>query len=336
MQASQAAEHTGNLGRTNLRSRSRRALIVSLGMIGTAIALWIGASLFIAYQVSHPPFLGSADGNVFIASAAARETHAGIASDPKAECGADYSNVKIDYGHGRSIAGWLVPAQRGSAIVLLPAAGASRRAMLPYLKFLHAADFSVLMLDSPDYASGSVKWGWDGREVAAGAAEFLERKGYRRVAALGVSEGAAAFLMAQAEMPRFTAIISDSSFADLRSMLRRSPSIGALNPAFLNMVMWELGLVIGRAPAGVSPLASVRKLGRCSLMVIQNRGDPIVPQASGKAIYDNAIASDRELWLAPSNGHGDAIFEAPEQYSKRVLDFLGVSLSGAPAVIPQA
>ncbi len=329
MQASQAAEQTGNVGRAHARSRSRRALIVSLAMIGTAIGLWIGASLFITYQISHPPFLGSADGNVFIASAVARETHAEIASDPRAECGADYQNVSIEYGKGRFAAGWLVPAQRASAIVLLPAAGASRRAMLAYLKFLHGADFSVLMLDSPDYHSGAVKWGWDGRELAASAAAFLKRKGYRRVAALGVSEGAAALLMAQADAPRFTAIISDSSFADLPSMLKRSPSIGGLHPAFLNMVMWELGIVIGRDPGEISPVSAVRRLGRCSLMVIQNRSDPIVAQASGRSIYDQAAASDRELWLAPSNGHGDAIYEAPEQYAKRVLDFLGVSLSGA-------
>lgn len=336
MQVLQAAEQTGNIERAHPRARSRRALIVSLGMIGTAIVLWAGASVFITYQISHPPFLGSADGNVFIASPMARQTHARIAPDPRSECGADYENVKIAYGNGRSAAGWFVPAQRASAILLLPAAGASRRAMLPYLKFLHGADFTVLMLDSPDYPSGAVKWGWDGRELAARAAEFLSNKGYRRVAALGVSEGAAAVLMAQADAPLFTAIISDSSFAELPSMLKRSPSIGGLNPAFLNTVMWELGIVLGRDPGQVSPASAVPKLGRCSLMVIQNRGDPIVPRASGKAVYDNAPASDRELWIAPSNGHGDAIYEAPEQYAKRVLDFLGVSLSGAPAAIPQA
>lgn len=336
MEASQAAPHTRNLERSHPRARSRRALIVSIAMIGTAILIWIGASLFITWRISYPPFLGTADGNILIASQVARDNHAAIASDPKAECGADYQDVDIAFGKGLSAAGWLVPARRASAILLIPAAGASRRAMLPYLKFLHGADFSVLMLDSPDYPSHAVKWGWDGRKLAASAAAFLKSKGYRRVAALGISEGAAAALMAQADAPLFTAIVSDSSFADLSSMLKRSPSIGGLNPAFLTTVMLELGTVIGRPPGEISPASAARKLGRCSLMVIQNRGDPIVAQSSGRIIYENAVTSDREFWLAPSDGHGDAIYEAPEQYAKRVLDFLGGSLSGAAAAIPEA
>jgi len=40
--------------------------------------------------------------------------------------------------------------------------------------------------------------------------------------------------MAQAEQPVFTAIIADSSYANLKQLFMRSPSMLRLNPAFLD------------------------------------------------------------------------------------------------------
>jgi fermentation-respiration switch protein FrsA (DUF1100 family) len=68
-------------------------------------------------------------------------------------------------------------------------------------------------------------------------------------------------------------------------------------------------------------------------MVIQDRGDPITPLADGRAIYSRADSHiDRELWIAPTDGHGDAIYEVPDEYQKRVLDFFTKNLSNASII----
>src|SRR5262249_42837654 len=162
---------------------------------------------------------------------------------------------------------WFVPATMPSAVLLVPASGASKRAMLPYLKFLHTAGFPALIVDSPDFLPGRAGWGWSGHALVRNAAKTLRSKGYTKVAALGISEGAAPSLMAQAESPdTFDAIVADSSFAAVGEMLRNYPSLAGLNPAFLRTIMWELSRALGRDVDEISPQLAATRLGaNCAL-----------------------------------------------------------------------
>lgn len=329
MTMTQLSEETANPAQA--RRRSRRALMVSIAMIGTAVVLWIGAASFLTYEILHPPFAASGEGDVILASDQARAAHARVGTDPKSECGAAYEEVRVEYGGGKSVGGWFVPAGHSAAIVLVPPSGASRRTMLPYLGFLHAAGFAVLIVDSPEHGASHSGWGWETRGVVTAAAAMLRRRGYTHPAALGVSEGAAAALLAQARGANLEAIVADSSYANLGAIFRANPTLADLNPAFLNTVMWELGLMLGQPPDAISPELAAGKIGNCALMVIQNRGDPVTPIAQGQAIFARANLANREIWVAPSDGHGDAIYEVPDEYRARVLAFLRKNLADASA-----
>jgi fermentation-respiration switch protein FrsA (DUF1100 family) len=305
------------------RRLARRAIAIPIALIGTAVMLWIGAASFVTWHLIHPPFLESPLGDVFVASVKARAS-AQLGSDPKAYCDAVYEEVPV-----ANRDAWLVPANGKSAVLLVAPLGASKRAMLPYLKFLHAANFPVLMIDSPDLETGRAGWGWTGREVVLSAVAALKQRGFTKVGAVGISEGAAAAIFAQSDGTHLDAIVSDSSFANLGAMLRHDPSLAGLNPAFLATVMWEFGLTLGKNPDAVSPESAAAKIGSCALMVIQDRGDPITPASDGRAIYTRASSIDRQLWIAPTEGHGDAIYAAPDEYPKRVLDFLARNLAGS-------
>jgi len=286
--------------------------------------LWIGAASFVTWHLIDPPFLQNPLGDVFVASERTRAS-AQLGSDPKAYCDAAYEEVKV-----ANRDAWLVAANGESAVILIPPSGASKRAMLPYLRFLHAANFPVLMIDSPDFGTGRAGWGWTGREVIASAVAALRQKGFTKVGAIGISEGAAAAILAQSEGAHLDAIVSDSAFANLGAMLRRNPSLAGLNPAFLATVMREFGLTLRTNPDAVSPETAAAKIGNCALMVIQDRGDPIALVSDGKAIYSRATSSiDRELWITPTDGHGDAIYAVPDEYAKRVIDFLTRNLAGS-------
>jgi pimeloyl-ACP methyl ester carboxylesterase len=309
------------------RKRSRRALAVSIAMIGTAVALWLGAASFLTYEILHPPFSASADGDVIVAGDAAKTARKKLRGDPQAQCGAAYEEVRIGYGGGKSAGGWLVPAGNSAAIVLAPPSGASRRAMLPYVQFLHDGGYTAILIDNPEHGSSS--WGLGMRAVVASAAAMLRAKGYAQVAALGVSEGAAAVILAQAGGAGLNAIVADSSYANLGSIFRANPTLSGLNPAFLYTVMWELGLALGQSPDAISPEAAAGQLGDCALMLIQNGGDPVTPKAQGEAVFAHANAANREIWIAASDGHGDAIYQAPGEYRARVLAFLAKNMASA-------
>jgi pimeloyl-ACP methyl ester carboxylesterase len=313
-------------------SFSKRATLIPLALVGLGVVLWLGAATFITYHLLHPPFLDGGRGDVFIASG-----NVPLGDDPKACCAAPFEDLRITDDDGVTVDAWFVPGTLPSAVLLVPASGASKHAMLPYLKFLHPVGLPVLMIDSPDFVRGRDGWGWGTRASVRSAAATLRKKGYANIAALGVSEGAASALMVQAAAPdTFNAIVADSSFTTLGAMLRRYPSLAGLNPAFLETTMWELGLALGRNVEDISPVASASKLGRCALLVIQNDKDPLTPESDGRKILDaDPDAATRGIYLARSDGHGDAIYADPAAYEKKVREFLAPSLPGALGIAPR-
>ncbi len=238
----------------------------------------------------------------------------------------DAGTVEDDAGRHRQItaAGWYFPGKRREVVVIIPAAGGSEDQLIPYVKFLHEAGYTVVASYSANNPSFGINWGMLKRKFALATARTLLQDGFEKIAVLGISEGAAGAIMAQAEQPVFMAIVADSSYANLAQLLRRSPSISRLNPAFASTVLWEAQWVFGRPLSKVSPVNDAANLGNCSLLVIQNRGDKITPLVDGKAIL-YAAGLNSEIWIAPSDGHGDAIYEAPAIYAEHVIKFLNTS-----------
>jgi pimeloyl-ACP methyl ester carboxylesterase len=305
-----------------------RAVLVPIALVGVAIVLWFGAATLVTYHILHPPFLDGSYGDIIFGS---EKERAGVElqTDPMACCQAAFDNLRIS-ADGVSVDAWFVPATLDSAILLVPPSGASKRAMLPYLKFLHSVGLPVLLIDSTDLARGRAGWGWSARGIVKGAVEVLRQKGFANIAALGVSEGAATALIVQGEHPdTFGAIIADSSFDDLGATLRRYPSLGGLNPAFLQTILWEVGFALGHSPDDISPKRSASHLGKCALLLVQNTKDPLIPESDAGAIVAARADSSSRIFLVESAGHGDAIYVNPQGYQKAVLDFLAHNLPGA-------
>ena len=312
-----------------------RAIVVPVALVGLGVVLWLGAATFISYHLLHPPFLDGGRGDVLVASENAR-ANASLARDPKSYCDAQFELVHVTDAAGTSVDAWFVPGTLPSAMLLIPAAGGSKRAMLPYLQFLHSVGLAVLLIDSPDFARARAGWAWGDRDMVHSAAATLRKRGFANVAALGISEGAAAALMVQAETPgTFNAIVADSSFTTLGAMLRRYPSLANLNPAFLETIMWALSRALGRNVEEISPLAAAAKLGHCALLVIQDDKDPITPESDGKQILlADGDVTTRDSYFARADGHGDALQVDPPLYQKAVLDFLARNLPGSSSGVP--
>ncbi|HVA76441.1 MAG TPA: hypothetical protein VNF27_01030 [Candidatus Binataceae bacterium] len=309
-----------------VKHHARRFGWIGSAMIGTAAILWLGGASIVAYRLAYPPFLEGGHTDVY-------GPHAPIAdalapADPRAAFGASFESVSIPVEDHPAVQGWFVAGQLPAAVLLMPAAGGDRRAMLPYMKFLHDAGYATLAIGSGDSPERGTRWGWREKDEVLAAADNLKHRGFANIAGLGVSEGAAAILLAQAERPVFSAIIADSAYRNLAAMFQRIPSIAGLNPAFSQTVIMEAGLFMGHSLWRIDPAKAARKLGPAALLVIQNRGDKIVTVADAKAIRDAAGRSSAELWIVASDGHGDAIYEDPDAYAARVTGFLRAHLQG--------
>jgi dipeptidyl aminopeptidase/acylaminoacyl peptidase len=293
---------------------------IGVAMIGTAAILWLAGSILVAYRLAYPPFIE--DGHTDVYGPRAPIADAAAPVNPLAAFGAQFQSVTIPVDDYPAVEGWFVAGKMPSAVLLMPAAGANRRAMLPYMKFLHAAGYQMLAIGSGDNPESGTGWGWRERAEVLAAADNLKRRGFANIAALGVSEGAAAILFAQAERPVFSAVVADSAYRNLAAMFRATPSIAGLNPAFSQTVMMEAGFLLGHSLWRIDPASAASKLAGAALLVIQNRGDKIVSVADAEAIRNAAQSSSAELWIVPTDGHGDAIFEDPDAYASRVTAFL--------------
>ena len=160
------------------RKLPARAILIPIALVAVAVVLWLGAATFVTYRILHPPFLDGGHGDVIVASEKAR-ANAQLGIDPKSYCDAPFEDLRITDDKGVSVDAWFVPGSLPSAVLLIPPSGASKRAMLLYLKFLHAAGLPVLMIDSSDFARGRAGWGWNERGIVRSAAETLRKKGYR-------------------------------------------------------------------------------------------------------------------------------------------------------------
>ncbi len=301
---------------------------IGTAMIGTVAILWLGGSSLVAYRLAYPPFIE--DGHTDVYGPHAPIADAAAPVNPLAALGAQFQSVTIPVDDYPPVEGWFVAGKLPMAVLLMPAAGGDRREMLPYMKFLHAAGYPMLAIGSGDNAKSGTGWGWRERAEVLAAADNLKRRGFANIAGIGISEGAAAILLAQAEHPVFSAIVADSAYRNLAAMFRATPSIAGLNPAFSQTVMMEAGLLMGHSLWRIDPASAARKLGGAALLVIQNRGDKIVSVADAQAIRDAAKSSGAELWIVPADGHGNAIFEAPDAYASRVTTFLSQHGMAAP------
>ena len=309
--------------------RRRRIFGIGAILLSVPIILWMGAALLVARSLMYPEFLRHGGHDIFgqhvpaFQRGSMTDIGAALGVEPeRLDCGV----VEEDGIRHRkvSVVGWYFPGKRREVVVILPSAATPETAMIPYAKFLLGAGYTVVAGYSANNPSYGISWGMLKRKFALATARTLRDDGFDKIAVLGLSEGAAGAIMAQAEHQVFTAIVADSSYANLARLFMRSPSISGLNPAFAGTVMWEAQLWFGRPLYKISPETDAGKLGTCSLLIIQNRDDKVTPVADGKAMLASA-GFNSQMWTVPSAGHGDAIYEDPNGYAARVIRFLDAS-----------
>jgi hypothetical protein len=313
------------------KRRPRRIFGIGAILLGVPILLWVGAGFFVARSLRYPDFLRRGGENAFgqhvpqFKRGSITDVGRAVGVEPeRLDCGVVEEDGIAH--HQVSVVGWYFPGKRREVVVIVPPAGAPETAMIPYVKFLLGAGYTVVAVYSANDPKYGINWGMLKRKFALATARTLMDDGFTKIAALGISEGAAGAIMAQAEQPVFTAIVADSSYANLEQLFMRSPSMSRLNPAFLRTVMWEARLWFGHPLDKISPATDAGNLGGGSLLIIQDRDDQMTPLSDGKAILD-AAGFNAQMWTVPSDGHGDAIFEDPAGYTSHVIKFLNASFS---------
>ena len=219
--------------------------------------------------------------------------------------------VNLPAANEKHLFAWFIPAAPGApALVVMHGWGGNAEMMLPLTAPLHAAGYSLLLVDARCHGRS------DGDTFASlprfaedieAALAWLRQQPGVDPAALGVighSVGAGAALLVAARQPDLCAVVSLAAFAHPAAMMRRWL-------ATLHIPYWPLGAyilayvqyVIGFRFGAIAPINTIARVA-CPVLLVHGLEDDTVPVAEAREIY-GARAGDAVELLLISGSHDD-------------------------------
>lgn len=241
-------------------------------------------------------------------------------------------SVRIPVG-GRSgeadadVHGWLKRGVQGGGTVLLVHSIRSNRVeMLSRASFLNAEGYGVLLIDLQ--AHGETP----GERITFGARESEDvetsvaylRKNFpsERIAAIGVSLGAAAIVLAKHAL-KLDAVVLESLHPTIEEAVenRLRLHLGEFGPALSPLLLSQLSFRLNLTPEELSPIARIGDLN-APLLLISGTDDRHTTVAETERLFA-AARQPKALWIVPGGGHFNMHAYAGKEYEDRILDFLG-------------
>ncbi len=237
-------------------------------------------------------------------------------------------------GGDASIAAWFMPATSDRAIIFVHGKDSCRSCefrgqALYFANALHVRGFNVLMLDLRGHGQSSnahVTFGLREKNDVLGAVDWLRELGFKsgKIGVLGISLGSASAIYATAEEPAIGAIVIDSGYADIYSVVRSNAE--RMGGAPMNIV--PAAEVVMKALTGedvltAAPINQITRIAPRPIMVIHGGADRLVPLDQAKR---NAAAAGVALWIIPNAQHAVTYPTAPREYERRVGEFFDNSL----------
>ncbi len=170
-------------------------------------------------------------------------------------------------------------------------------------------------------------------ELQAVIAFARKRIPHARIGLIGYSMGAVVSLLGAAGEPGVEALVLDSPFSDLRTLLIENVRRASGLPG--TPFVWLAGLMLrlrsGSRLSDCSPKAVLTSLEPRPLFFIHGGADDITSVNHSRRLYD-AYRGPREIWIVQGAPHTGAYFADRPLYVERVAGFfarhLGLDVSG--------
>ena len=242
--------------------------------------------------------------------------------------GLEYRDVAFTTRDGVELSAWFIPSDNGAAVVLKHGAGSSRTATIRHAGVLARHGYGVLMMDARGHGrSGGMGMdiGWYGNEDTTAAVTFLTRQGDvipTKIGVVGLSMGGEEAIGAAGVDPRIRAVVAEGATGrtaadnddirpeDFASALERGPD-------------WVTdGLTDLLTPT--SPPASLRRSVAASidtrflLIAAATVEKETLAATSMRSVDPQRVTT----WTVPGAAHVQGLVTAPEEWERRVVEFL--------------
>jgi fermentation-respiration switch protein FrsA (DUF1100 family) len=251
-----------------------------------------------------------------------------LAGGTPSDYGLPYETVSFPSYDGTILRGWFVPAVHPRATVIFCHGRAGSKAPdLIYVPQFRQHGFNVLLFDfrahgeSDGHQSSLVYYE---RQDLLSAIAYLRGRGIHDVGLMGFSMGAAVAVATAPLSEAVRAVIADSAFAELRTILvtylQQHGIPRPLASGLAALIIWAAGLRLGCHLADADPLRWVGRIAPRPLLLIHGGQDEGIPVSDAHRLYE-AASEPKELWVVPEAEHRCADKVCPHEYMTRVLSY---------------
>lgn len=234
--------------------------------------------------------------------------------------------VQIPLDTGSSVHGWLARGARGGGVVLLVHSIRSNRLeMLSRARFLNRQGYGVLLIDLQAHGETPGKritFGVRESEDVEAAVIFLRKTfPYERIAAIGVSLGAAAIVLAKHSL-KLDAVVLESLHPTIEEAIenRLRLHLGVYGPALLPLVLTQLSFYLDVPIDQLDPITRIGDLN-APLLLIAGSNDEHTKAPETERLF-SAARQPKDIWVVPGAGHFNMHSYAGREYEDHISDFL--------------
>ena len=248
--------------------------------------------------------------------------------DTPATYGAVYEDVSFDSYDGSRISGWLMPnAASDVTVVMAHGLFRSRYEIVERAVDLWKLGYGVLVYDLRRHGSSTGEFatiGYEERHDVVAAAEFARSRAPNgRIVLFGVSMGAAATLMAAAELGNVAAVVADSSFLSLEHTVYQHVGLTRIPVVpFAPILLWITALRMDFSPEDFDVQAAVRRI-QCPVLFIGGSKDIRMPiETVLDPLYEAAPNPLKQRLVIEGASHGQAYDTRPQDYVGAIDAFI--------------
>ena len=234
--------------------------------------------------------------------------------------------VQIPLNADSSVHGWLARGARGGGVVLLVHSIRSNRLeMLSRARFLNRHGYGVLLIDLQAHGETHGKritFGIrESADVEAAVAFLRKTFPSERIAAIGVSLGAAAIVLAKHPL-RLDAVVLESLHPTIEEAIenRLKLHLGEYGPTLLPLVLSQLAFYLDVPIDDLDPITRIGDLN-APLLLIAGSNDEHTKVPETERLFA-AARQPKDIWIVPGAGHFNMHSYAGREYEDHISDFL--------------
>ena len=258
-------------------------------------------------------------------------THVSRAELQTPHLGTPHENVTLTTSDGLHLEGWYIPSRNGAAVIAFP----GRKGPQAHARMLAENGYGVLLFDrrgegASDGDGNLLGWGGD-RDIDA-AVDFLKKRSDvdpGRIGGIGFSVGGELMLEAAAGNQDIAAVVSEGAGTrTLREQMKDYDGFD-LVAGFPQMVTLDAGTALfsnETPPTSLVDLAP-KIAPRPTLMIWAPNGGN---RETMSPVYARRIGPSAEVWAMDDVKHIKGLQTHPEEYERRVVDFLDRALLAKP------